>query len=452
MSQSAQIVVILALLVPLFVKARRNFIDALSYAVFLFVSMTTFLRIQMPGNLPQLTVHRILLVALAFFWWRYRRAAGPPVVKPLVKYLAFWVVVNLISTVFTTADAVNSAKRFLDYTLEVFAFYFIVVTSLNTREEAAKLLRAAVSGLTLVAVLAFVERYLGFNPVRSYLTGDEASGVESTYQHRILLGTAMAMGAPLVFALDGLVGKTRRWLTLIMLVATCYFANSRGPWLACGLALGTLAFFGPPPFRRGLAILAMSGVLLVILRPGVAETLTNRASESTQADTFKGGTFRYRLELWKVAWAKISESPGRLLIGFGPGAGAETAIEWKLSYRNSTMLIESWDSHFAYDLYQTGVLGLIATVALYLRLLLDTIRLWSRADAQVRGQLICVVASVVSMIFMMTNVLIFAKQLFYLFWSVVAIGYVLPAEEASESPEEDTEGDLDPQRMVLSNS
>jgi O-antigen ligase len=156
--------------------------------------------------------------------------------------------------------------------------------------------------------------------------------------------------------------------------------------------------------------------------------LTTAAESTADVDSFKGGTFRYRLELWRVAWTQVSKEPKRLLFGYGPGSGRQTDLDWTLSYRGKDTKIESWDNQFAYDLFRSGILGSAASILLFIGVWFRLLRLAREAGDADRPLLVCVLASASAMIFMMSNVLIFAKQLDYLFWAVVAAGFTLAAE------------------------
>src|ERR1017187_445092 len=246
MAGSLNILLVIGFLVPLWVLLRRDFIKGLCYGVFLCVSMPTYLRIPLPGGLPQLTIYRLILISALCFWFRYRDPAQGFSKAPLFGVFCFWAIANLLSLFFTTGDFVVGLKRYLDFVVEAAVFFFLVVASLRTRDDAMRVLRAACLGLALVAALAFIEKYTRFNPVNYLLsdTGAESGeeynagygDVRATYQHRILLGTGMAMGWPLVVALmltakDQLRRPVFLWLLLVFVLAACYFGNSRGPWL-----------------------------------------------------------------------------------------------------------------------------------------------------------------------------------------------------------------------------
>lgn len=432
---------LIVLLLPLCWQLRRDYLKGLGYAVFLCVSMSTFQRIPLPGDLPQLTIFRLVLIILFFAWLKQRRMGRVSSGHPCSGWFWFWALANLVSLLLTSVDFVNSLKRYLDFVLEVWGFYFIVTTSLHSREEAMRILRAAVAGITLVAALAFVEKYTAFNPVNLIITADEQTegglrDVVATYQHRILLGAGMAMGFPLAFVLARQAAEIRQkiflWSATLLLVASCYFSQSRGPWIGVGLAGAVLIVLGTRKVRRGLFLIVGLATILLVARPGVYTTLFNSAKVTAEADSFKGGTFLYRLELWKVAWSQVSKSPIRFLFGYGPGCGVDNEIDWHLSYRNNEEWgISSWDNHYAYDMFQSGVVGLLARLALYLAVARGIFRLYKQSEGQERETLVAVFASAAVLIFMMSNVLIFSKQLNFLFWALAAIGFAfrLPERE-----------------------
>jgi O-antigen ligase len=457
---------LLLLLTPLWWLLWRDFIKGLAYATFLCVSMTTFLRIPLPGSLPQLTIFRLILISLFIFWFPRRRQHQGAV--PLAGFFWFWALANLASLLFTSVGFVTSLKRYLDFVLEVSGFYLIVITSLENREQGQRLLHAAVAGIAFVAVLAFLEKYARFNPVHYFVAPDEEDAssfrdVAATFQHRILLGTAMAMTWPLAFALLNQAQQKGRklllWASVVAILAACYFAQSRGPWLAAGLAGGVMFVMAGWQIRRRLVWLPILACCLLASRPGVWDTILGSAKVTADKDSFKGGTFRYRLELWKVAWTEVSKSPLRTLVGYGPGCGLESDIEWNLSYRDFESDVWSWDNHYAYELFQSGVIGLTALLCLYLAVARNLFRLYREADASDRQILAALLASVLVLVFMMSNVLIYAKQLNFLFWTIAAVGlsyrfpvHALAAENQSLDATTDSLDELETESQSTSSS
>jgi O-antigen ligase len=310
----------------------------------------------------------------------------------------------------------------------VWGFYIIVATSVRTRPDAVRLIYASVLGLGLVAFLAFIEKYNGFNFVDHIAPGYSAQNgrmITVTFQHRILLGTGMAMGLPLAFLMltqSNSPGRKRLlWIIVLLLCGAAYFAHSRGPWLGAAMAGCVLYLLGSPRMRSRLIWIPILAAAVLLARPGVYETLMDSAKATGDADSYKGKTFMYRLELWRIAWVRVKESPLRLLVGYGPGCGEEQAIEWNLSYSGRKREISSWDNHYAYDLLQSGLLGLFARLFLYLAVFRAMFQVYKRGDEQDREIFAALLASACVLLFMMSNVLIFSKQLNFLFWTLAAV-------------------------------
>jgi O-antigen ligase len=206
--------------------------------------------------------------------------------------------------------------------------------------------------------------------------------------------------------------------------------------MAAGLAGATLVLLGGAAIRRKLVIVLVLALAVVLFRPGVYRMVVHDAEATADTDSFKGGTFRYRLELWKVAWAEISASPQRLLFGCGPGCGLNSTVDWHLSYRGGREEeIWSWDNQLAYDLYQSGLLGLAASLTLYGSLPFALFRFWRDADSPAKPIIACLLASALAYEFMLTNVLMFTKPVNFLFWTIAAISYAVGRNPQSQELE-----------------
>lgn len=439
MSQTVMTLLIVVLLVPLWLRARRDFVGALCYGVVVLISCTHLLKIPTPGALPELSIHRLVIISLLISWLRQPGDRPRLGSVPLAKQIRWWIIVISLSLI-GSIDLVVGVKRYLDYVLEFFLLYFILVTSMRSHSDAMRVLRAACIGLTIVALLAFAEKYSGVNVVDRFIAqydveGSALSDIRATYRHRILLGAGMAMGWPVAFyftqsARTG-TGRKLAWFSVIAMLSACYFARSRGPWLAAGLASGGLFFFSSGAARRRLAGITVLAAVLVMLRPGVLATVTGLAEQTLDTESFKGGTYQYRWELWRVAFNAITQSPWRTLFGFGPGSGSTQSLDWSLSFRDGKdFVVESWDNDFAYILYQYGFIGLVATVALYATLAWRLLVQAKRRSGLDRDLFACLAMTALVLFFMMSNVMIFARQLYYLLWTITAVGFVAQAELA----------------------
>lgn len=408
----------------------------LSLSVFFLILLPQNLLIETPFNF-NLTIHRLILLLL-FVVWRIKHKNAIKIQQaPFFSILIWLAIINSIS-LFFSKDFVFSLKTYLQFTVEITLFYIIVVTSIDSEDNAFRLLRYICYALTFVAILAVIERYTGFNPVDSFIPGYVRRGgyrndVMATYPHRILLGAAMAMGWPIVFTLSNIVEKRRlvSWASLIMILSACYFSFSRGPWIASLIAGLILFILSSSKLKGKIFIILFLIMLTMVIRPGIWDTMDSLAQETMDPYSLKGTSYQWRWELWRKAFAEVSKSPERAIFGYGPGTSE--ALNWrdKVSFLGGVMDdFSSWDSHYATLLLETGFLGLGTFTILHLIVLKQMYFVWHKTrDETYKTILIGLIASVVVMLFMMLNVKIFAAQLNYLFWVLVAISITLGSIE-----------------------
>jgi O-antigen ligase len=82
----------------------------------------------------------------------------------------------------------------------------------------------------------------------------------------------------------------------------------------------------------------------------------------------------------------------------------------------------SWDNNFACNLIELGVLGFLAEMLLFFIILKKLVANWFKNDSEDRVLQGGIIVSCMVFLFAMTNVFIFAPQLKYLFWALVAAG------------------------------
>lgn len=429
--------VIAAICIVVAAVGRRHLSRAVQMCAFVGTSFTHYLVLELPGGLPNITIHRALIVTLFLVWRGWHRQATAGRERLPLNGLFRWVAAAYGCSLLLGINWQDGIKDYLSFLIENWMFYFLIWKCVQSREQVESVIRAACWGLLVVATFAVVERYTGVNIVVLLLPGYQESpktamDVLATYPHRILLGTAMAQGVCLIASQRSLVPSWPPRMSALVSVtgvvwcaAACYFANSRGPWLAAAMGLAVFGVAGARHARRIVVAVALLAVLGLLLRPGVADTLTGRFSSTFDDTTFKGGTYQYRWELWRVAFAHITGSPFDFLVGLGPGASRRIDQSWEISYGEvtGTQQIWSWDNEYALLLLNYGVLGLGATIALYAyaaKRLTDLCRL---AKGRLRDRLAGLLAGLVIVLFMKTNVLFFAPQLTMLLWLLVACGF-----------------------------
>jgi O-antigen ligase len=433
-------IIIALFLAPFTWRIFTNYKRGVCWAVFMLTALSANPVLMTGGVFPNFNLQRLILIVLLIAAIKNNQLLRTTHAVPFKWALVLYATVNLLPLIFSI-DPLMSIKAYLSFTIEIVLFYVIISTSINTRQEARNVVFAGASALLAVAILAIIERYSGFNPVDAFMPGyvrkpQYVGDILSTFPHRILLGTAMAMGWPLALAFAQ-AGKARRWIWwagICLLLLACYLSFSRGPWIAAlfgGIIM--FVFSGPAVRRQSIAVIALIAIALIV-RPGVWDTITARAHETSDVNSFKGQTCQYRWELWGIAWDKISRSSVRLLFGFGQGSTEVMTFEAVLSYTGETTRLWSWDNHYAATLMENGLVGLAAFAGLYSFFFLKIFSSRSAINEKDKTMHAAIMAAMAVMLFMMTNVAMFAPQLNYLLWSLIAAGLRLGVEDLQEKP------------------
>jgi O-antigen ligase len=429
----SNIFLILIILVPVLYYLIHDYMKGLCISVFLLVFLSPYLLIETPGSFPNFTIHRLILILL-FIVWLIKGSTNKQIGRiPFFKLFLFLLITNLIS-VMLSVDFVSSLKQYLSYVIELLLYYLIILKSIEKRNDVLRLLKYICFGLALVAFFALIEKYTGFNPVSQFVHGyirlENVGHVISTYPHRILLGTAMAMAFPIGLALidEAKENKFKRitaWCLTALFLSSCYFAMSRGPWIAIILAVLIIFCLGSSSLRKKALIIVMVGILTLILKPGVWKTLESQAEATMDEKTMKGANYQYRWELWRIAYTEIRKSPVRTLWGYGQGGSKAMDIKANVSIYRDEAAILSWDNHYAWYLVATGFLGLTAVILLYGSIAKRMFMLRRNVVESDQDIMTSIISSIMVLLFMMSNVYIFAPQLNYLFWTLVAMGITL---------------------------
>lgn len=318
MSQSAMITVMVLLLVPLWVRMRKDFVSGLSYAIVVVVAATPLIRIQTPGLLPEITLHRAILMTL-LFGWMMRPPAIPTRDAPLRRRIVFWIVVATISLV-GTSDLSISIKRYLDYVLDIFAFYLIVATRISARTRRRH--SPPQIRLPRLGHRRRVGRPREIHPGSMSWT---VSFLRT--RKRMMTRDVRSTCAPPNPAGnrngDGTASRARRGSECDLSICAYGRLDHRGrhdlqllfrsePWTLARLRPGvfTISLSVAGALRKPIIIFALLAALTLLARPGVLGTLSGFASSTKDPDSLKGGTYRYRLELWRVAAHGVSRRPG----------------------------------------------------------------------------------------------------------------------------------------------
>ena len=413
---------------------RKDYHTGLAVVMGLLVSMPDYLRVNIGGGIPEMTIQRVLLLLLLAFWWPRRKQFLAQAQVPFRPYLMALMAVQFLSFVFSIEHK-SSMKSFFVFALETVLFFTILSTSLTSKRDIVKVLYGVAIGLGFVALIAGYERREEVNLSHLYVLGYDwpSDDITSTYPHRIVLGYAMAMAVPVIMVVRDLENR-RKWKRILMVLmllafAGCYFGNSRGPW--SGLLVGTapLVLLGSKDTKKMFMWFGVLGLVVLLIRPGVRQTLYSLYYATfldKEEDSIKTMSYEYRWRLWYVAYAEDMKSPLRVLFGYGglstesmdlshyfeQGAGGNTAL---LGHT-------SWDNQMACDLIEFGFVGFGMEMLMLFQVMLGIFKLWRRMRGPDKNFMLAIFSASGVYVYALTNVYIFSPQLKCLFWGLVACG------------------------------
>lgn len=448
--------VLAIILVALFIwfQTSRDYEKGLCWSVFFLVWMPHAVRIEVPGAIPEFTIHRVILLVLMASGLAQGKFHNLRQRVPFFGLLLAMFLSYTVSMVFAM-DSGMAFKRLFATVFESYLLYIAIACGSWDREHGRRLLKSGLLGILLIAVLAPLEYYKGLNVIGKFLpVASSADGVISTYEHSIHFGYATGLALPLavVFASQAkrFSGSLFYFAGIGVLLVACYVSFSRGALWGGILAMGMVLAFGGPPLRKMGLILSAIVALALVLRPGVRETVFGMIDSTLVHDGEQDASAEYRKTLWVVAFTKTSESPLKLVFGLG---GASTMLldissffERKHGGQVMDQGFSSWDSQWASNLLQYGYLGLGLEIMIWLK----TLRVMGGAWYPNRraGTHLLVFGAIVGCavwIWAMFTVAMFSPQLKYLVSTLMMSGLMLSAPEtlSEQSAEGDGDGGAD---------
>jgi hypothetical protein len=201
-----------------------------------------------------------------------------------------------------------------------------------------------------------------------------------------------------------------------------YKTSSRGPWLATILSLSVLTVVARPKIRRRILAVALLAVVVLMIRPGVADTIWNTYLATLDPDTSMGASFQYRPVLFHTVTAALRDDPGRALLGFGLGSFREKGLVLVLP-RIETHRWYTCDSSWILFIYETGYVGFSLLAALLFKPAAMALRgYWKLPTTDRRHLSLICFSSFVSLFFVMMSVAMYGwGQNGYMLWTLIAI-------------------------------
>ena len=240
-------------------------------------------------------------------------------------------------------------------------------------------------------------------------------------RHPIVLGTFLAMALQLTLSLLLTARGGRRILAGVgLLVVACGLAVtlSRAPWLAAIVALAVLASLSGV-WRRWKVILVVAVALLVLVASPIGAPMRDAAGSLVRP---KSEQDRFVVQMRIDATKRIGSSGVRNLVGSSLDPAARPAFPAVIEGRKID-LGDSIDNTYVRELSQTGLLGLLALMALLLAVVIETTKGARSEDAGTRSLASGLVATqVVVLVVGLTVGTIAFSQVGTAFWLVAGAG------------------------------
>jgi hypothetical protein len=382
----------------LLVASRRSLEAALPLFCFYLVLLPHESRLVIPG-LFDLTTERIaILTVLVLSLFRYgkRNKSSLPMRQMIYLHIA-WAV---CSTLFSISVA-TSAKQLIGEVIEFYLLYYILFKTVSDVRTIYKSLYAMTIAMAVCCVFGMFEAYGGWSILSIfpsnlwitygrtdplYIEWGRGLRVRSTFPHPILFGDALAMSIPMALYLLSV--WKRRWqrlalfLSIILMFWGIYKTSSRGPWITTGVSGALLFFLVANRVRKYLAVVAVLAVAVLVMRPGILQTIENLYESTQDASSPVGSSFEYRHALTDAIQHAVSVNSTRMVFGYGMGTFRERGLDIRFLDR-----VQHWytcDNNWAKFLYETGYGGLLIIALLLVSPLVMTLKSYKRLSGPQR--------------------------------------------------------------------
>jgi hypothetical protein len=349
----------------------RGLERALPFAAFMMVFLPIECRIPLWAF--ELTTHRLIIVVLGVLYFALERGGTrgvPNRTLPLKWIICAHVTWCLISTAASIVPMM-SVKKLLSIVFEYYLLYFVFWKTVSHVKTIHRILFAMVLAIIVCSVFGAFEAYGGLQVISllpsvehrfSSLLGDadRVVRVQSTFDHAILFGAALAMAIMLdLYLLDGARKSWQKvllWSGLLLMFLNIYKTSSRGPWLDVIFGFVILVFLGGKGVRKRILLMGALSIVVMVIRPGIWHTIEGIYENTMNDNTDTGTSYEYRYALPRVAVKTVLRTPGRALWGFGLESFFEAGVEGDFLGKPHKFL--SADDSWVELMVETGFVGL----------------------------------------------------------------------------------------------
>ena len=367
--------------------------DTLPVITFFATLMPLEARLVIPRVFDLTTMRIALLVLLPLYLIRKEERNIRPI--PLKSLMLIHVIWAICSTVYSLSVA-TSVKQLISQVFEYYLLYFLFIRTITRVQTLYTILYAMIMAIAVCCVFSLLEAYANYSILRVfpsnlwitynggldplYVEWGRGLRVRSTFPHPILFGDALAMMIPLtLYLLSIWTGKVQRrllWLSMFLMFWAIYKTVSRGPWIATGLCCVLLLIFTNGRVRKYLSVMALVGVIVMVSRPGIWQTVADLYDSSTDSASPVGASYLYRDTLTLSVKQAVAADMTRTLLGYGLGTFRELGLD--ITFLGVTQRWYTCDDNWAAFLYETGYVGLFIIFALLMSPLFIALRSYIR--------------------------------------------------------------------------
>lgn len=387
---------------------HKNF--KLGLGIFIFLLPSYFIRFQF-GPLPT-TLLELSLAVLALFWL-FREKGWQNIDKnikiwlgPIILFFSAAIVGALVSP-----DKISGLGILKAYFIEPIFFFFIIVTTLKTRQDWLFALRwLCLSGL-VVAGYAIIQKLTGLGIPKPWDTEGRATS---------FFGFPNAVGlylGPVIIASFGLLYeniKKQAWLmsaffglSFALSFLAIIFSQTEAAWIAVGCGLLIFCFFKKDLWMPAAVIIVIA-VLILGLTPG----LRQNAAEKITLQDWSG---QVRQTIWQESFNMLKTRP---ILGAGLAGYPLAIIPF---HRAGYIEIFQYPHNFVLNFWsEIGILGLIA----WLWLIATALKI-SLKNYQENLSLIIIACLAATLIHGLVDVPYFKNDLSMAFWLFMAMAFYI---------------------------
>jgi O-Antigen ligase len=414
----------------------KGFEQALPVAAFLLLLFPNECQIRLPG-LFELTTQRILVIVLLLLYAVFGKSNKNDLpLKYLVALQVGWMFVSTFESVVFTVSLKTVLSQVLDYVVP----FYIFARSITKVRTIEKIFVGIVSAITLCCVFGAFEAYgypniiTIFPPIAhrfgSYdFAGERGARVMATFGHPILFGAAISMAVPIALYLLTRAKNSRDkvllWGGVMLMFLNVYKTGSRGAWIATVMSVAMMLLFGMRKLRKyGIIIVTLSALVLIV-RPGVWDTVQNNYVATMDPNSPQGESYDWRYALYRIARRELARDFGRSLWGYGPESFYYLHLQGE--FHGHMAPFESCDSSIAAIMIETGYVGLLTTSLLFLKGISRAFRAFRTLPRPVNNLSLVLLANLIAFCFMMSNVALFGwGQQNYILWIVLPLTVIYP--------------------------